>query len=192
MYIYLSLITINFSLFLSYITIVLSALKFYLLCTYFIESESRLVLSDSLPPHVLYSPWNSPGQNTGVVSLLLLQGIFPTQGSNLGLPPWGQTLYQLSHQRCPRILEWGARPFSTGSSRPRSRIRVSCIVGAFFTHWAIREAPNILLAIFLWSRIGLEVLSCKGSGDKYLGFVARWFQLLSSAPCSEKIVLDDI
>ena len=36
--------------------------------------------------HGLYSPWNSPGQNTGVGSLFLLQGIFPTQGSNPGLP----------------------------------------------------------------------------------------------------------
>ena len=46
------------------------------------QSESRLVVSDSLQPHELYSPWNSPGQNTGVGSLSLLQGIFPTQGSN--------------------------------------------------------------------------------------------------------------
>ena len=37
---------------------------------------------DSLQPHGLYSPWNSPGQNTGVGSLSLLQGIFPTQGLN--------------------------------------------------------------------------------------------------------------
>ena len=36
-----------------------------------------------LDPMVLYSPWNSPGQNTGAGSLLLLQGIFPTQGSNI-------------------------------------------------------------------------------------------------------------
>ena len=47
--------------------------------------ESRSVVSDSLPPHELYSPWNSVGQNTGVGSLSLLQGIFPTQGSNPGL-----------------------------------------------------------------------------------------------------------
>ena len=37
-------------------------------------------MSDSLRPHGLYSPWNSLGQNTGVGSLSLLQGIFPTQG----------------------------------------------------------------------------------------------------------------
>ena len=43
-------------------------------------------MSDSLQPYRLYSSWNSPGQNTGVGSLSLLQGIFPTQGPNPGLP----------------------------------------------------------------------------------------------------------
>ena len=66
------------------------------------ESESHSVVSNSLQPHGLYSPWNSPGQNTGVGSLLLLQGIFPTQGTNLGLPPCRQILYQLSHKGSPR------------------------------------------------------------------------------------------
>ena len=42
------------------------------------ETESCSVVSDSLPSHGLHSPWNSPGQNTGVGSLSLLQGIFPT------------------------------------------------------------------------------------------------------------------
>ena len=46
----------------------------------------------------LYSPWNSPGQNTGVGSLSLLQGIFPTQGSNPGLPHCRWICYQLSHR----------------------------------------------------------------------------------------------
>ena len=55
-------------------------------------------MSDSLRPHGLHSPWNSPGQNTGVGSLSLLQGIFPTQGSNPGLPHCGRILYQLSHK----------------------------------------------------------------------------------------------
>ena len=67
------------------------------------ESESRSVVSDSLLPHGLYSPWNSPGQNTGVGSLSLLQGIFPAQGSNPGLPHCRQTLYHLSHQGIPSI-----------------------------------------------------------------------------------------
>ena len=54
-------------------------------------------MSDSLRPHGLYSPWNSPGQNTGVSSLFLLQGIFPTQELNPGLPHCRKILYQLSH-----------------------------------------------------------------------------------------------
>ena len=49
-------------------------------------SESHSVVSDSLQPLRLYSPWNSPRQNIGMGSLSLLQGIFPTQGSNPGLP----------------------------------------------------------------------------------------------------------
>ena len=49
-------------------------------------------------PQGLYSPWNSPGQNTGVGSLFLLQGIFPTQESNPGLLHCRQILYQLSYQ----------------------------------------------------------------------------------------------
>ena len=106
----------------------------------FLKSESHSVVSNSLWPHRLYSPWNSPGQNTGVGSLSLLHGIFPTQGSNPGLPHCRQILYQLSHKRSPRILEWVAYPFSRGSSQPRNWTRVSCIAGGFFTNWAMREA----------------------------------------------------
>ena len=81
------------------------------------ESESRSVVSDSLPPHGLYSPRNSPGKNTGVGSLSFLQGIFPTQGLNPGLPHCRRILYQLSHKGNPRILEWVAYPFSRASSQ---------------------------------------------------------------------------
>ena len=62
------------------------------------ESESHSVVSNSLQPRGLYSPWHSPGQNTGVSSHSLLQEIFPTQESNPGLLHCGQILYQLSHQ----------------------------------------------------------------------------------------------
>ena len=103
------------------------------------ESESHSVVSDSLRPHALYSPWNSPGQNTGVGSLSLLQGIFPTQGLNPGLLHCRRILYQLSHKGSPRILEWVAYPFSRISSQPRDQTRVSGIAGRFFTR-AIREA----------------------------------------------------
>ena len=67
-----------------------------------VKSESRSVLSDSLRPHGLYSPWNSPSLNTGVGSLSLFQGIFPTQGSNPGLPRCRRILYQLKSQGKPK------------------------------------------------------------------------------------------
>ena len=94
------------------------------------KSESHSVVSDSLWLHGLYSPWNFPGQNTGVGSLSFLQGIFPTQGSNPGLPHYRQILYQLSHKGSPRILEWVAYPFSRGSSWPRTLLR-----STFFLIW---------------------------------------------------------
>ena len=53
---------------------------------FYVNHESCSALSDSLQPHGLYSPRNSLGQNTGVGSHSLLQRIFPTQGSNPGLP----------------------------------------------------------------------------------------------------------
>ena len=81
------------------------------------ESESHSVVSDSLRPHGLYSLWSSPGQNTGVGSLSLLQGISPTQGLNAGLPHLRKILYQLSHKGNPRILEQVTYPFSRGSSQ---------------------------------------------------------------------------
>ena len=105
-----------------------------------VRSKSCSVVSDSLSDYGLYSSWNSPGQNTGVGSLSLLQGIFPTQGSNPGLPHCRRILCQLSHKESPRILEWVVDSFSSRSSQPRNWIEVSCIVGGFFTNWAIREA----------------------------------------------------
>jgi len=54
---------------------------------------------------------DSPGKNTGVGCHALLQGIFPTQGSNPGLPHCRWILYCLSHQGSPRILDWVAYPF---------------------------------------------------------------------------------
>ena len=104
------------------------------------ESESHSILSNSLWPHELYSPWNYSGQNTGVGSCPLLQGIFPTHGSSPSLLHCRQILYQLSHRRSPRILERVAYLFSSRASGPRNQIGVSCLAGRFFTSWATREA----------------------------------------------------
>ena len=59
---------------------------------------------------------NSPGKNPGVGCHALLQGIFPTQRLNPGLPHYGWVLYRLSHQGSPRILEWVAYPITRGTS----------------------------------------------------------------------------
>ena len=110
-----------------------------------LESMGLQLLSHVRPLwlHGLYSPWNSPGHDIGMGSLSLLQGIFPTQGSNPGLLHCRQILYQLSHQGSPRILEWVAYLFSRGSSQPRNWTGVSYIAGRFFTSWATREAHRI-------------------------------------------------
>ena len=82
------------------------------------ESDCCVVVSDSLRPHELYNPWNSPGQNTGAGSLSLLQGIFPTQGLNPGLPHCRWILYQLRHKGSQRILKWVVYPFSSDLPNP--------------------------------------------------------------------------
>ena len=104
---------------------------------YSTSSTSVSVVSDSLQPHGLYSPWNSPGQITGAGSLSLLQGIFPTEGSNPGLLQWREILFQLSYKGSPRILEWVAYPFSSGSSWSRNP---TGLLQGDSLPWAIREA----------------------------------------------------
>ena len=82
------------------------------------ESESEVAQScPTLQPHGLpgyqptrlLHPWNFPCKSTGVGCHFLLQGIFPTQGSNPGLPHYRQTLYHLSHQGSPVIYKWGSK-----------------------------------------------------------------------------------
>ena len=107
----------------------------------------------TLRPHILYSPWNAPGLNTGVGSLPLLQRIFPTQRLNPDLPHCRRILYQLSHKGSPRILGWVAYPYSSRSSQPRNQTRISCTAGRFFTNWAIREENrriHLQIACLLW------------------------------------------
>jgi len=71
-------------------------------------------------------------QEYGVGSLSLLQGIFPTQGSNPGLPHCRRILHQLSHQGSQRMLEWVAYPFSSRASLPRNGTDVYSFAGRIF------------------------------------------------------------
>ena len=66
-------------------------------------------MSNSLQPHGLYSPRNSPGQNTEMGSLPLSQGIFATQGSNPGLPCCRWMFHHLSHQGNPSRTRPGTK-----------------------------------------------------------------------------------
>ena len=84
---------------------------------------------------------DSPGKNSGVGCHAFLQGIFPTQGLNPGLPHCRQILYHLSHQGSPRILRWVAYPFPRGTSRLRNQTSVSCIAGG------ILGKPNTMLPV---------------------------------------------
>ena len=92
-------------------------------------------------------PEDSQGKNTGVGCHALLQGIFPTQGSNPSLLHCRQILYCLSHQGCPRMQEWVAYSFSRRSSWSRIRTGVSWIAGWFFTRWGTREDPSFITSM---------------------------------------------
>ena len=88
------------------------------------DSESLSVVSNSLWPQGVYSPWNSPSQNTGVGSLSLLQRIFPTQGLNIGLPHRRQILLPAEPQGKPNSQVKGIRKversyFKSSSSEKR-------------------------------------------------------------------------
>ena len=120
-------------------------------------SENRSFVSDS------FDPMDCIGQNTGVGSLSLLQGIFPTHGSNPGLPHCRQILYQLSHKESPRILEWVAYPFSRGSSWHRNQTGVSCTADGFFTNWAIRETQ----VITTFHQLGFSTLNLYCGNKRY-------------------------
>ena len=103
--------------------------------------------SRGLQPARLLCPRDSPDKGTGVGSHALLQRIFPTQGSDSGLPPCRWILYHLSHQGSPGILERVAYLFSRGSFQCRNWTGVFFIAGRLFTSWATRETQTY---VYLW------------------------------------------
>ena len=115
------------------------------------ESKSCSVVFDSSWPHGLYCPWNSAGQNTGVGSLSLLQGIFPTQGLNPCFPHCRQILYQLSYKGSSFITEPSIYCDYFSSSALSIFLRVdNCLVLSFaffyvlITHSTIKLYANCL------------------------------------------------
>ena len=114
------------------------------------ESASHLVVSNSLWSRGLYSPWNSPGQNTGMGSLSLFQGIFPTQGLKPGLPIAGRF-----------FTSWATRePKNTGVGSLSLLQQIFLTQESnwgllhcrqILTNWAIREALTANNATFKYS-----------------------------------------
>ena len=69
----------------------------------------------------LLCPWDSPGKNTGVGGRSLLQGLFPAQGSQLGLSRCRQILYHLSHEGSPEVsagMAWKAGSLGVQKNHP--------------------------------------------------------------------------
>ena len=110
-------------------------------------------MSNCLWPHELYTPWTSPGQNTGVGSHSLLQGIFPTQGLNPGLPQFRQIFYQLSHQESPGFWPSSPTPVLLPGKSHGWRSLVGC------SPWSCEESDTTERLDFHFS------LSCLGEGN---------------------------
>ena len=116
-----------------------------------VESESRSVVSDTLWPHGLNIPWNSPGQNTGVGSLSLLQGIFPTQRSRESriaggfFTGWAIRKAQVHLMRTEDSLE-NSLMLGKAEGRRRGRQRMRRLDG-------ITQAMNLNLGK-LWETVG--------------------------------------
>ena len=132
-------------------------------CAVFMHSvmPNSLPLMDcSLPGSSVHG--DSPGKNTDMGCHALLQGIFPNQGSNPGLPHCRWILSCLIHQGSSRIPEWIAYAFYRGSFSPRNQTSVSCIAGRFFTSWATREAYR---DTYIFSNYSFAwVYACPGVG----------------------------
>ena len=123
------------------------------------ESESSSGVLSSLQLHGLYSPRNSPGQNAGVDSLSLLQGIFLTQGSNPGLPHGRWILYHLSvcvpscfshvrHCETPWTIAHQV-PLSVGFSRQEYWSGLPCPSPGDLPHPGIESMSHSLLHLAL-------------------------------------------
>ena len=85
--------------------------------------------------------------------IVLVTQLCPTLCKSMDYSPPGSSVHGIFKAR---ILEWGPIPFSRGSSLPRARTWVSCIVGRFFTVSATRKAQLIQSYVFKYISIKLE------------------------------------
>ena len=148
-------------------------------------------MSNSLQPHGPYSPWNSPGQNTGMGSHPPLQGTFPTQGSNPQIEPKSPALQADSSPAEPP-----GKPKNTGVDRisllqqifPTQGLNWGlCIASGFFTSWTKWELlplnhlyyfPNLTDAKLEWLIQSHRALINQWYWEKRPGYLTPEFFLL--------------
>ena len=123
------------------------------------EPRSPTLHSDSLPAE----PQGKP-KNTGMCSLSLLQRIILTQKLNWGILHCRQILYQLSHKGSPRILEWVAYPFSSGSSQNRDltqklSLSLFCLPYLKRTPFLSLKVPLISFVFFLVRNVFIKSIA---------------------------------
>ena len=106
------------------------------------ESESCSVVSNSLQLRVLYSPWESPGQNTEVwVATPFSRGSSqPRDWTQVSRIAGGFFFFTSWATGKPKDTGVGNLSLPQWIFQPRNRTRVSCIADGFFTYWATREA----------------------------------------------------
>ena len=134
--------------------------------------------------HRFLCPWNSPVKNTGVGCHSFLQGIFPTQGSNLGLLHCGQILYRLSHRKAPNLFIWASSSLSCSmwnlvhwpEIKPRSP-HWECIVlatgspGKSLLSWGlIFKSSYLVIVVQLLSHVWLFITLWTAACQAFLSF----------------------
>jgi len=112
------------------------------------------------------TPWTSPGQNTGVGSLSLLQGIFPTQGSNPGLPHCPTQGSNPGVQHCRRILYQ--------MSHERTDDKDVGHVGSLFSHSYFVFLPEEIFSVVRTCIDSTTILQEMKEYIGYMGGLPRW------------------
>ena len=118
------------------------------------ESESCSVMCDSLRPHELYSPWNSPGQNTEVGSLSLLQGMFPNPSIEPRFPALQADSLPAEPQGKPKNTGVGSFSFLQWTFPIQE------------SNWGLLHCRQILYQLSYQGSLGMVITNCNKISEK--------------------------